>query len=100
MEQVILPLFISFALYAALFVLIQQKKKQQNDTSVKGKPLPFINQFFIYSIWPTLIMVFFMDFEFYQFVVFYGYSLVMVYLANIAYKKTVERSEEAVDDAE
>lgn len=100
MEQVIAPLFISFALYAALFILIQQKKKQQKDTGVKAKPLPFINQFFIYSIWPTLIMVFFMDFEFYQFVVFYGYSLVMVYLANIAYKKTVERSEEAVDDAE
>ncbi len=97
MEQVIAPLFISFALYAALFILIQQKKKQQKDAAVKENPLPFINQFFIYSIWPTLIMVFFMDFEFYQFVVFYGYSLVMVYLANIAYKK---RSEEAVDDAE
>ncbi len=38
MEQVILPLFISFALYAALFVLIQQKKKQQKDAAVKGKP--------------------------------------------------------------
>jgi len=88
MEYSTILLLTMFAFYIVLFLIIKSKRQKMKKSGAVPKSLPFINIFFQYSFWPTLFLQILLDVEFYEFLLLYGYFVVILNIANYAYKKT------------
>lgn len=89
MINVVVLLSIAFAIFSMLLIWLFTRVKRVRNGEVKIKPLPFVNRFFIYAFGPTLILQLSLNVDFFGFLVLYIYFIVLISLANHAYKQTI-----------